>query len=99
MLSRVSLKPYDTPHKPSVDVMFQSAAETYGDRTLGLVMTGMGTDGRAGAASIRNSGGTVFAESDESCVVFGMPGAVIDAGLANRVVNLDMMAQALLEAV
>ena len=99
VVSRLSMKPHDVPHRPSVDVMFQSAAETYGGRTLGLIMTGMGTDGRAGAATLRESGGTVFAESDESCVVFGMPGAVIEAGLANRVVRLDSMAQALLEVV
>ena len=97
--SRLSLKPHDTPHRPSVDVMFQSAADTFAERTLGLIMTGMGTDGRAGAAKIRERGGTVFAEAEESCVVFGMPGSVVEAGLANRIVKLDALAQVLLEVV
>lgn len=99
VVARLSLKPHDTSHRPSVDVMFQSAAETFGERTLGVIMTGMGTDGRAGATIIRERGGTVFAESAESCVVFGMPGAVVEAGLANRVVKLDAMARALLEVI
>ena len=98
VVSRLSLKPHDVPHRPSVDVMFQSAAETFGGRTLGIIMTGMGTDGRAGASKIRECGGTIVAESDESCVVFGMPGAVVEAGLADRIVRLDSMAQLLLEA-
>ena len=99
IVARLSLKPHDTSHRPSVDVMFQSAAETFGGRTLGIIMTGMGTDGRAGATIIRERGGTVFAESPESCVVFGMPGAVVEAGLANRVVKLDAMARVLLEVI
>jgi two-component system chemotaxis response regulator CheB len=62
-------------------------------------MTGMGTDGRAGATRIKEVGGRIFAESEESCVVFGMPGAIVEAGLADRVVRLSDMAQVLLEAV
>ena len=99
VVTRLGLRPHDTPHRPSVDVMFQSAAETFGGRTLGLIMTGMGTDGRAGASSIKSAGGKIFAESEESCVVFGMPGAVVQAGLADNIVKLDDMAQCLMEAV
>ncbi|MEP7212313.1 MAG: chemotaxis-specific protein-glutamate methyltransferase CheB [Acidobacteriota bacterium] len=95
----LSMRPPDTPHRPAVDVLFRSAAEVFGGRTLGIVMTGMGTDGRAGATRIKETGGVVFAESEESCVVFGMPGAVVEAGLADRVVKLNDMARVLLEAV
>lgn len=97
--TRLMLRPHDTQHRPSVDVMFESASGVYGPRTLGIVMTGMGTDGRAGASHIKAQGGVVFAESEESCIVFGMPGAVVEAGLADRVIKLEDMAQVLMEAV
>ena len=92
-------RPYDTPHRPSVDVMFESAADVYGARVLGIVMTGMGVDGRVGSSFIKARGGKVFAESEESCIVFGMPGAVVEAGLVDRVVSLDEMARVVMEAV
>lgn len=93
----LSLRPLDTPHRPSVDVLFQSAAEVFGKRTLGVIMTGMGDDGRNGAAWIKSQGGSVFAEAEETCIVYGMPGAVVEAGLSDKIVRLDRMAQALLE--
>ena len=99
VLTRLTLRPHDTPHRPSVDVMFESASAVFGQRVLGLVMTGMGTDGRAGATHIKANGGVIFAEAEESCIVFGMPGAVVEAGLADRVIKLEDMAQALTEAV
>jgi two-component system chemotaxis response regulator CheB len=99
VVTRLSLTPHGTPHRPSVDVMFESAAATFGARTLGVVMTGMGTDGRAGSAAVKAQGGTIFAESEESCIVFGMPGAIVEAGLADRIVRLDDMARVLTEVV
>lgn len=97
VLSHLSLRPIDAQHRPSVDVMFQSAAETFGSQTLGIIMTGMGADGRNGAAWIKAQGGTIFAESEETCVVYGMPNAVVEAGLSDNIIRLDYMAQALLE--
>ncbi len=88
-----------TLHRPSVDVMFESACRAYGGRVLAAVMTGMGHDGRDGAASIRKRGGKVIAQDEASCVVYGMPKAVVDAGLADAVVSLDRMARVLYEAV
>jgi two-component system chemotaxis response regulator CheB len=85
------------PHRPSVDVLFQSAAEIYGDRTLGVVMTGMGSEGKAGAAWIKAQGGSVFTESEETCVVYGMPSCVVEAGLSDKIVRLDEMANSLIE--
>jgi two-component system chemotaxis response regulator CheB len=92
-------RPFDTPHRPSVDVLFQSAAETFGERTLGVVMTGMGSDGKHGAAWIKSQGGRVFTEAEETCVVFGMPHSVAEAGLSDKSVPLDLMARAIMEVV
>ncbi|HEY0428136.1 MAG TPA: chemotaxis response regulator protein-glutamate methylesterase [Pyrinomonadaceae bacterium] len=97
VLCHLSLRPLDTQHRPAVDVLFQSAAETFGRRTLGVIMTGMGADGRTGAAWIKAHNGTVFAESEESCVVYGMPGAIVEAGLSDKIVRLDRIGQALME--
>jgi two-component system chemotaxis response regulator CheB len=97
--AHLDLRPLDTLHRPSVDVLFHSAAEVYGGRVLGVVMTGMGADGREGAAWIKAAGGSVITESEESCVVYGMPRSVVEAGLSDASVNLDRMAQAILERI
>jgi two-component system chemotaxis response regulator CheB len=99
VVAHLDSKPFDTPHRPAVDVLFQSAAEVYGPRVLGVVMTGMGSDGRAGAAWIKAQGGLVYTESEETCVVYGMPSSVVEAGLSDRSVPLDRMAMAIREAV
>jgi two-component system chemotaxis response regulator CheB len=96
--ARLGLRPLDTPHRPAVDVLFRSAAEVYGDRVLGVVLTGMGSDGTQGAAWIKAQGGQVLTEAEESCVVYGMPRAVDEAGLSDRRVPLDRMADAIFEA-
>jgi two-component system chemotaxis response regulator CheB len=94
---RLEQRPLDTPHRPSVDVLFRSAAQAYGDRVLAVVMTGMGTDGREGAAFVKAAGGVVITEAEESCVVYGMPRSVVEAGLSDASVTLDRMAQAIVE--
>jgi two-component system chemotaxis response regulator CheB len=99
VVTHLDLRPFEMPHRPSVDVLFQSAAEVYGQRVLGVVMTGMGSDGRAGSAWIKAQGGLVYTESEETCVVYGMPASVVEAGLSDRSVPLDRMAQAIREAV
>ncbi|MBV9929110.1 MAG: chemotaxis-specific protein-glutamate methyltransferase CheB [Acidobacteria bacterium] len=99
VVAHLDARPFDTLHRPAVDVMFQSAAEVYGERVLGVVMTGMGDDGKQGAAWIKARGGLVYTESEETCVVYGMPSAVAEAGLSDRVVTLDRMAQAIMEVV
>jgi len=95
----LDLRPFDTPHRPSVDVLFASAAEVFGARTLGIVMTGMGSDGLAGATCIKAQGGQIFTEAEETCVVYGMPASVVEAGFSDRSVPLDLMASAILEVV
>jgi two-component system chemotaxis response regulator CheB len=91
VVTHLDSRPFDTLHRPSVDVLFRSAAEVFGSRVLGVVMTGMGDDGREGARIIKSNGGLIFAEAEESCVVYGMPRSVVEAGLANRVMPLDQM--------
>jgi two-component system chemotaxis response regulator CheB len=82
-----------------VDVLFQSAAEVYGERVLGVVMTGMGSDGRDGAAWIKARGGCILTEAEDTCVVYGMPRSVVEAGLSDQVVPLDRMSRAIMERV
>jgi len=72
-------------YRPSVDHLFSTAAEIWGDSLLAIELTGMGSDGAKGAKQVRSLGGQVVAQSGETCVVFGMPKAVIDAGAANAV--------------
>jgi two-component system chemotaxis response regulator CheB len=99
VVAHLDARPFDTLHRPSVDVMFQSAAEVYRQRVLGVVMTGMGSDGKQGAAWIKSQGGLVYTESEETCVVYGMPSTVVEAGLSDRSVPLGRMAQAVREVV
>jgi two-component system, chemotaxis family, protein-glutamate methylesterase/glutaminase len=99
VVTHLDARPFDSLHRPSVDVMFQSAAETFGARTLGVVMTGMGSDGKHGSAWIKSQGGMIFTEAESSCVVYGMPSTVVEAGLSDKVVALDDMAQAIMEVV
>jgi len=89
---RLSQQPPGKPHKPSVDVLFQSAAEIYGKRVLGVVMTGMGNDGTEGAAWVKAQGGMILTESEESCIIYGMPRCVVESGLSDGAVALVSMA-------
>lgn len=82
-------------HRPSADVLFKSVAEEFGERGLGVLMTGMGEDGATGIGLIKAAGGMTIAQSEQSCVVFGMPKAAIERGHAMRVVDLQAMANTL----
>ena len=75
--------------RPAVDVLFRSVAETYGSNVLAVVMTGMGSDGARGAQSIREAGGEVLVQDEASSVIWGMPGAVVRAGAADKVLPLS----------
>jgi two-component system chemotaxis response regulator CheB len=99
IVTNLDVRPLDTLYKPSVDVLFQSAVDVYDSRVLGIVMTGMGSDGREGAAWIKAKGGTVLTESEESCVVYGMPRSIVEAGLSDGNVVLGRMADAVLARV
>ena len=82
--------------RPSVDPLFRSAAQAAPGRVLGVVLTGMGSDGLAGARAIRASGGSVLVQDASTSVIWGMPGAVAGAGLANRTLPLDALANEIL---
>lgn len=85
-------EPRATVHRPSVDVLFQSAAACLGSRALAVVLTGMGDDGLAGARAICAAGGEVLTEAESSCVVYGMPRVVREAGLSSLETHLSRMA-------
>jgi two-component system chemotaxis response regulator CheB len=85
-------------YQPSVNAMFESAAALLGARTLAVVMTGMGDDGLEGARALRRCGARVLAEHESSCVVYGMPRSIIEAGLATQTCSLDGLAAAICAA-
>jgi two-component system chemotaxis response regulator CheB len=89
--AQISDEPRSEPHAPSVDVLFQSASQL-GANVLGVVLTGMGSDGLRGARSIRDAGGRILTEAEGSCIVYGMPAAVKEAGLSEGEAVLDDMA-------
>lgn len=95
--SGMSLKVVDSPdginYKPSVDITFGSTAQAYRDKVLAVVLTGMGADGRDGSKLLRQKGSTIWAQDAESCVVYGMPQAVVNAGLSHEQISLDQMAE------
>jgi two-component system, chemotaxis family, protein-glutamate methylesterase/glutaminase len=91
--------PETNSYCPSADVLFKSAAAVYGSQTLGVVMTGMGNDGLEGAAWIKAAGGLIFTEAEESSIVYGMPRAVYEAGLSDKIVPLENMADKILRTI
>ena len=84
--------------RPAVDVLFRSVARTVGGGVLGVVLTGMGSDGTAGAVDLAATGATLWAQDEASSVVWGMPGSLVGAGLADQVMSLDAIGPALAAA-
>src|SRR5580704_10550223 len=82
-------------HRPSVDVLFKSLAEEFGAKGVAVIMTGMGEDGAQSLGLVKAAGGMTIAQSEDSCVVYGMPKAAIERGFAMRVVALDVLANTL----
>lgn len=99
-VSRVEIEittdPVEALYKPSANVLVGSAAEAVGRRALGVILTGMGSDGLEGVKVLKQKGGRALAQSDASCVVYGMPKAIVDAGLADEIVDIEEMAQAIM---
>ena len=85
--------------RPAVDVLFRSVHSIYGSRSLAVILTGMGQDGLRGTEALKKEGAYVIAQDQASSVVWGMPGAIVEAGLADRVVGLNEMASAILRRV
>jgi two-component system, chemotaxis family, protein-glutamate methylesterase/glutaminase len=95
----INQDPHENSCRPAVDVLFRSAAQTCGANVLAVVLTGMGSDGTHGSAAIREAGGEVIAQDEASSVVWGMPGSVVAAGLADGVYSLAGMAPELVRRV
>lgn len=85
-------------YKPCVDITFGSAAKSYGDKVLAVVLTGMGADGREGARLLKQGGSAIWAQDEASCVIYGMPMAIVKADLADAVYGLDDIGKYLVEA-
>jgi two-component system chemotaxis response regulator CheB len=86
-------------YRPSVDHLATSVADLFPGRALGVILTGMGNDGAAGLAAMKKTGCRIFAQNEETCVVFGMPKAVVEAGIADKVLPIEDMAGEIINAV
>jgi two-component system chemotaxis response regulator CheB len=94
---RLKTPTHEDKYSPSINAMLTSVARVYGSRALAVILTGMGNDGSLGVRKIKEHGGGVLAEAEESSVVFGMPREAIATGLVDKVVHLDQMASKIIE--
>ncbi len=85
----LSDSPFDTQHKPSVDVTMLSVAEVFGGNSVGIILTGMGTDGLEGMTAIRNAGGITIGQDEASCAVYGMPRCCAESGVLQKIVPVS----------
>lgn len=88
---KVDQSPPRNSVRPSVDTLFESAADHYGSRTMAIVLTGMGEDGLIGSRAVKKAAGGIMIQNKESCVVFGMPGSIFNAGLQDEIGNLNQI--------
>ena len=95
----ISTEPESELYKPSATILMNSVARINPRRTLGVILTGMGSDGCIGIKALKENGGYILAQNEASCVVYGMPKAVVDAGLADQIVDIADMSAAILAAV
>lgn len=95
LVAEVGDAPQDALYKPSATELIASAAHTCGSHAAALIMTGMGSDGLEGARQLKAAGGVVLAQSEATCTVYGMPKAVVDAGIADAIVDLKDIAETL----
>ena len=94
----ITPEPESALYKPSANVLMESVGLSLGRRVVGVTMTGMGSDGVEGTKVLKQKGGWIIAQNEASCVVYGMPKAVVDAGLADEVVELDLLADTIQNA-
>ncbi|RJQ21757.1 MAG: chemotaxis response regulator protein-glutamate methylesterase [Nitrospiraceae bacterium] len=95
----VSEERKDLIYRPSVDVLMLSVVENFAGHVLGVILTGLGNDGLKGMKEIKNKGGRTIAESEKTCVVYGMPKAVVEAGVADKIVPVDEVAGEIINSV
>jgi two-component system chemotaxis response regulator CheB len=91
--------PPENSCRPAVDPLFRSIAATYGSKALAVILTGMGQDGLRGCQALKEAGAQILAQDEATSVVWGMPGAVVRAGLADRTLPLAMLAGEILQRV
>jgi two-component system chemotaxis response regulator CheB len=94
---RLNKEPRELGVRPNANRLFKSVVQIFKENTVAVVLTGMGNDGTEGAREIKKFGGTVVVESEESCVIYGMPKSVVQANLADMVLDLDKMAVGILQ--
>ena len=99
VITKITQDPPENACRPAVDYLFRSVAEVYGGDVLSVIMTGMGSDGTAGARLIKSKGGTLFCQDESSCVVYGMPKILVENGDADGVFALDKLAPAIQQSV
>ena len=95
----ITAEPVNELYKPSATILMNSVAHVSPRKALGVILTGMGSDGCIGIKSLKEQGGYILAQSEASCVVYGMPKAVVDAGLADQIIDIENMAAAISAAV
>lgn len=86
-------------HKPSVDVLFNSLCNSAGNNAIGVLLTGMGSDGAIGLHELFNAGCETFCQDEASCIVYGMPKVAIEKGAARHILSLDDMGKAIMQTV
>ena len=96
---RLFMEPENSGHHPSVDVMMRSVAEVYGERVVGVLMTGMGHDGMEGMKAVKQNHGKTMAQDKDSCVVYGMPRSVVEIGVVDQVVPLSHLSERIVDCV
>lgn len=93
----LDIEPRDAMHRPSVDELFTSVAKCFGDRAIGVILTGMGADGAEGMRAIKEAGGFTLAQDEATSAIFGMPRVAIERGVADKVVPLTSMAEEIMK--
>ena len=84
-------------YRPSVDIALASAAKNFGAKALAIILTGMGADGKEGAQLLKQAGGAIWAQDEASCVIYGMPKAVVNAGIVDKVLSLETIGPKIFE--
>ncbi|MBT9164490.1 MAG: Chemotaxis response regulator protein-glutamate methylesterase [candidate division WS2 bacterium] len=98
-LVKLDFEPLNSTHRPSVDVLFQSVAENYGSRAMGVILTGMGSDGVKGMRLIKEQGGITLAQDEATSTIFGMPKVAIENGIVDKVAPITSMAEEIMKTV
>ena len=99
VITRLNQQPQINSCRPSVDPLFESLAACYGKRCLGIILTGMGKDGTNGVRTLKGTGAPIIAQDEKTSVVWGMPGSVVQNGLADSILPIDQIGQTIVRAI